>query len=185
MDDELKEILREAFGDSSSDDDSDSSYEWRERLQSRDPIDEIAKDQSIFGESCCWEPITGVNGLWICRDFLSPDQQSSLLSDFEKGASMLNFLRIEMVIRFYDENYKCLDFCGCRRIFRWSFPQSGSGLVIFSTFILFRFTILLWWSELCIYAFITFKAAFFIFKNSNFGIIHACEMCLWEACATK
>ncbi|KZV32359.1 hypothetical protein F511_03642 [Dorcoceras hygrometricum] len=71
MDDELKEIMREAFGDSSSDDDCDS-------------IDETAKIQSIFGESCCWEPITGINGLWICRDFLSPDQQSSLLFALEK-----------------------------------------------------------------------------------------------------
>ncbi|XP_073314693.1 alkylated DNA repair protein ALKBH8 homolog [Primulina huaijiensis] len=84
MDEELKEILREAFGDSSSDVDSDSSYERRERLQFGDPIDEIAKTQSIFGESCCWEPITGINGLWICRGFLSPDQQSSLLSALEK-----------------------------------------------------------------------------------------------------
>ncbi|XP_073156106.1 uncharacterized protein P8A3.02c isoform X2 [Henckelia pumila] len=84
MDEELREILREAFGDSSADDDSDSWCGWRERIQSRDSIDEIAKTRSIFGESCCWEPITGINGLWVCRDFLSPDQQFSLLSALEK-----------------------------------------------------------------------------------------------------
>ncbi|KAL2535548.1 2-oxoglutarate (2OG) and Fe(II)-dependent oxygenase superfamily protein [Forsythia ovata] len=72
-DDELKAVLREAFGDS-----SDSDCELGNSSNG------IEKSQSIFGGSHTWEPITGISGLWICRDFLSPDEQSSLLSAIER-----------------------------------------------------------------------------------------------------
>ncbi|GFP85610.1 uncharacterized protein p8a3.02c [Phtheirospermum japonicum] len=76
MEEEIKAILREAFGDSSSDSDGESSHD-RRRQNSCDEL-------SIFGDTQIWEPITEINGLWICRDFLSADQQSSLLSDLER-----------------------------------------------------------------------------------------------------
>ncbi|CAA2969226.1 alkylated DNA repair alkB homolog 8 [Olea europaea subsp. europaea] len=71
--DGLKAVLREAFGDS-----SDSDCELGGSSNG------FEKSQPIFVESYTWEPITEISGLWICRDFLSPDQQSSLLSSIEK-----------------------------------------------------------------------------------------------------
>ncbi|KAL3827838.1 hypothetical protein ACJIZ3_016640 [Penstemon smallii] len=81
---ELKSVLREAFGGSSSDSDGESSHEWRRRLQINDSSDEIVKPPSIFEDPQIWEAIAEINGLWICRDFLSSVQQSSLLSALEK-----------------------------------------------------------------------------------------------------
>ncbi|KAH6813964.1 2-oxoglutarate and oxygenase superfamily protein [Perilla frutescens var. frutescens] len=81
---EMKAILREAFGDSSSDSDGEPSSDLRRRVGISDSSDEIARPLSIFGDSHIWEQITEINGLWICRDFLSADQQSSLLSALEK-----------------------------------------------------------------------------------------------------
>ncbi|XP_057782353.1 uncharacterized protein LOC131000453 isoform X2 [Salvia miltiorrhiza] len=84
---EVKAILREAFGDSSSESDSESSADCN-RIS--DWSDEIARPLSIFGDSHTWEQITEINGLWICSDFLSPDQQSSLLSALEQGDASHN-----------------------------------------------------------------------------------------------
>ncbi|KAH6766384.1 2-oxoglutarate and oxygenase superfamily protein [Perilla frutescens var. hirtella] len=81
---EMKAVLREAFGDSSSDSDGEPSTGLRRRVGISDSSDEIARPLSIFGDSHIWEQITEINGLWICRDFLSADQQSSLLSALEK-----------------------------------------------------------------------------------------------------
>ncbi|KAL0459638.1 UNVERIFIED_CONTAM: putative protein P8A3.02c [Sesamum latifolium] len=81
---ELKAILREAFGDSSSDSDGESSHHRRGRVLVSDSTDEVVKPHSIFGDSDIWEPITEIKGLWICRDFLSTDQQASLISALEK-----------------------------------------------------------------------------------------------------
>ncbi|CAA0826341.1 2-oxoglutarate (2OG) and Fe(II)-dependent oxygenase superfamily protein, partial [Striga hermonthica] len=68
-DEEMKEILREAFGDSSSDSDGELSDDRRRRVQANNRI---------------WEPVAGISGLWICRDFLTAEQQSSLLSAIEE-----------------------------------------------------------------------------------------------------
>ncbi|KAK6120215.1 hypothetical protein DH2020_046121 [Rehmannia glutinosa] len=82
---ELKAILRNAFGDSSSESDGESSHDRRgRRVRVNDSSDEIVRPLSIFGDTHTWESITEINGLWICRDFLSVDLQSSLLSAFEK-----------------------------------------------------------------------------------------------------
>ncbi|XP_031111373.1 alkylated DNA repair protein alkB homolog 8 [Ipomoea triloba] len=69
---ELKEILREAFGESS---DSEAEDELRELKSSS-----IVESESIFGAKRSWEQITEINGLWLCRDFLSSDQQCLLIS---------------------------------------------------------------------------------------------------------
>ncbi|PIN06681.1 tRNA (carboxymethyluridine(34)-5-O)-methyltransferase [Handroanthus impetiginosus] len=81
---ELKAILREAFGDSSSDSDGEPSHDRPGRVKANDSSHEIVRPDTIFGDSHIWEPITEINGLWICRDLLSGDQQSSLLSALEK-----------------------------------------------------------------------------------------------------
>ncbi|KAK6154196.1 hypothetical protein DH2020_013835 [Rehmannia glutinosa] len=79
------EKLLAAFGDSSSDSDGESSHDRRgRRVRVNDSSDEIARPLSIFGDTHTWEPITEINGLWICRGFLSADQQSSLLSALQK-----------------------------------------------------------------------------------------------------
>lgn len=82
---ELKAILREAFGDSSSDSDGESSHHRQGRVQVSDSTDEVVKHHTIFGDTDIWEPITEIKGLWIGRDFLSTDQQASLISALEKG----------------------------------------------------------------------------------------------------
>lgn len=86
---EVKAILREAFGDSSSESDEEPSRGLRRRARISDSGAEIARPLSIFGDSHTWEQITEINGLWICRDFLSADQQSSLLSSLERGEKSL------------------------------------------------------------------------------------------------
>ncbi|KAL6968488.1 hypothetical protein U1Q18_050249 [Sarracenia purpurea var. burkii] len=76
---EHRSVLKEAFGDSS---DSEDDEQQKQQIQLEDTKDE-ATSQLIFEESPCWERVTDINGLWLCRDFLSPNQQSSLLSAIE------------------------------------------------------------------------------------------------------
>ncbi|KAM1449629.1 hypothetical protein ACFX1R_009295 [Malus domestica] len=65
MDAASKEILRQVFGDSSDSEDLE-------------PGDGSDSDPTHF-----WEPIKQIKGLWLCRDFLSPQHQSSLLSTIQ------------------------------------------------------------------------------------------------------
>ncbi|OMO63809.1 Oxoglutarate/iron-dependent dioxygenase [Corchorus capsularis] len=57
-----KELLKEVFGESSDSEDYDPQHK-----QIGDPIPS-------------WERIEQINGLWLCKDFLSPQHQSSLIS---------------------------------------------------------------------------------------------------------
>ncbi|XP_012435943.1 uncharacterized protein LOC105762675 [Gossypium raimondii] len=59
-----EELLREVFGESSDSEDLDPQTKHH---QTRDPIPS-------------WEQIKEINGLWLCRGFLSPQHQSSLVS---------------------------------------------------------------------------------------------------------
>lgn len=93
---EVKAMLREAFGDSSSESDGEPSRGRRRRIRINDSSDEVASPLSLFGDSHVWEQITEINGLWICREFLAADQQSSLLSSFEKGDSLILHSPIEI-----------------------------------------------------------------------------------------
>ncbi|XP_021763129.1 alkylated DNA repair protein alkB homolog 8 [Chenopodium quinoa] len=65
--DNQKNLLKQVFGGSSS---SDSDTDEHALLLS----------QSITNPSFIWERIAPIKGLWFCRDFLSSQQQSSLLS---------------------------------------------------------------------------------------------------------
>ena len=64
-----KELFREVFGESSDSEDNDPQPKHK---QFRDPIPS-------------WEQIKKINGLWLCRDFLSPQHQSSLISAVLNG----------------------------------------------------------------------------------------------------
>ncbi|VFQ75647.1 unnamed protein product [Cuscuta campestris] len=74
---ELEVILREAFGESSG---SEAEGELSGRKNS---VSGPARGSIFSGSNRSWERITEINGLWICRDFLTSDQQSSLISDIQ------------------------------------------------------------------------------------------------------
>ncbi|XP_071738328.1 alkylated DNA repair protein ALKBH8 homolog isoform X2 [Rutidosis leptorrhynchoides] len=71
---EYKTLIHEAFGDSSEDSDNDDR---------KQPLK--CSNQSVFGENPKWEQIDEIKGLSLCRDFLTPDQQSILLSSVIQG----------------------------------------------------------------------------------------------------
>ncbi|KAG5514245.1 hypothetical protein RHGRI_035596 [Rhododendron griersonianum] len=73
---EHRSIIKEVFGESSDSEDDD------QQIQLDDPNAEF-HSQLIFGKSPSWEPVFQINGLSLCRDLLSHDQQSSLLSAIE------------------------------------------------------------------------------------------------------
>ncbi|KAK8982208.1 hypothetical protein V6N11_037382 [Hibiscus sabdariffa] len=63
------DVLREVFGESSSD---------------SEDFDPQLEDEQITDPIPSWEQIKEINGLWLCRDFLSPQHQSSLVSSVSK-----------------------------------------------------------------------------------------------------
>ncbi|KAF8387841.1 hypothetical protein HHK36_026502 [Tetracentron sinense] len=75
---EQKRILKDVFGES-----SESEGEEQQLLE-----DSINDDpsQRLNAKNPNWEQIKEINGLWLCRDFLSPKRQSSLLSEIENEA---------------------------------------------------------------------------------------------------
>ncbi|XP_071921394.1 uncharacterized protein P8A3.02c [Coffea arabica] len=82
MEEEVRMLLQDAFGELS---DGEGGEEAQER-KSQD-----LNKLSIFGEIQNWERIDQIKGLWLCRDFLSPDQQSSLLSAIQKEGWLSEF----------------------------------------------------------------------------------------------
>ncbi|XWS76550.1 hypothetical protein CRYUN_Cryun01aG0186200 [Craigia yunnanensis] len=64
MENHNEKLFREVFGESSDSEDNDPQPKHK---QTRDPIPS-------------WEQMKEINGLWLCRDFLSPQHQSSLIS---------------------------------------------------------------------------------------------------------
>ncbi|GMH26001.1 hypothetical protein Nepgr_027844 [Nepenthes gracilis] len=75
MEELTKKLLRDVFGESSDSDEGDQS-----ELPLYQSVPEVASSVSISCKSTSWERIEEVNGLWLCKDFLSPQQQLSLLS---------------------------------------------------------------------------------------------------------
>ncbi|KAJ6329144.1 hypothetical protein OIU77_010759 [Salix suchowensis] len=65
---EEKALLRRIFGDSSDSEDKEDS------------IDDVGCQFTSDPNCPTWEPVNEIKGLWLCRDFLSPHQQSTLLS---------------------------------------------------------------------------------------------------------
>lgn len=71
-----KALFKEVFGDSSDSDDNEQ--------QTPQPQLELEEEEDHQNPS--WEQIKEIKGLWLCRDFLSPRQQSSLVSAILNGA---------------------------------------------------------------------------------------------------
>lgn len=76
MDDDEAEHLKAAFGDSSD---------------GEDLADRPAKETLGIGDSTVWERVENINGLWLCRNFLSVHHQSDLLSTILNGTLRLLF----------------------------------------------------------------------------------------------
>ncbi|KAK9070068.1 hypothetical protein SSX86_010467 [Deinandra increscens subsp. villosa] len=72
--DDYKTLIRQAFGDSSEDSGDDDRHRQLEGSHITD------ESESVFGEIPKWERISEIKGLSLCRDFLTPDQQSTLLA---------------------------------------------------------------------------------------------------------
>jgi hypothetical protein len=75
--DEHRALFKEVFGESSDSED----YEQ----QQHQPQLEDRSQRTTSGQNPYWEQIKEINGLWVCRDFLSAQEQSSLLSAIENG----------------------------------------------------------------------------------------------------
>lgn len=74
----MEALLRQVFGDSS---DSEDKSEEKE-----DSIDDVGCHSTSDPDYPTWEPIKEIKGLWLCRHFLSPHQQSTFLSAIQNGA---------------------------------------------------------------------------------------------------
>ncbi|XP_057964482.1 uncharacterized protein LOC131155408 [Malania oleifera] len=75
-------LLKEVFGESSDSEDDDDEQPCPRHFGDYS-IHECRRSQSLLLEKPSWERVTGINGLCLCRDFLSADRQSSLLSAIE------------------------------------------------------------------------------------------------------
>ena len=82
-----KALLIQVFGESSASEDSENEeeepqYEYRSHANPS------------------WERFEQIQGLWLCRDFLSPEHQSSLLSAIQNGAfnSLPLFIHLLFII---------------------------------------------------------------------------------------
>ncbi|KAG6512580.1 alkylated DNA repair protein alkB homolog 8 isoform X3 [Zingiber officinale] len=73
-----RRALEEAFGESSDDDGAGGGEEEEESDPSSSACSLLLEERC--GRPLKWEMVDGVKGLWLCRDFLSAAQQSSLLS---------------------------------------------------------------------------------------------------------
>ncbi|XP_049408256.1 uncharacterized protein LOC125871662 [Solanum stenotomum] len=81
--DELQTILTEAFGDSSNSE-GEEEEQFLHVHSAENKVNGKALTGSVFGETHNWERISEIDGLWLCKDFLSPDQQSKLLSSIQQ-----------------------------------------------------------------------------------------------------
>lgn len=76
-------ILTEAFGDSSNSE-GEEEEQFLHVHSVENKVNGKALIRSVFGETHNWERISEIDGLWLCKDFLSPDQQSKLLSSIQQ-----------------------------------------------------------------------------------------------------
>ncbi|XP_021848933.1 uncharacterized protein [Spinacia oleracea] len=90
--DNQRKLLEDVFGGSSSDTDieefmesSSSSHHFPSTDNKRGLIN---LSHSTTNPNPSWKHIADIKGLWLCRDFLSLQQQSSLLSSVQTEASL-------------------------------------------------------------------------------------------------
>lgn len=77
MEDDAVKILKDVFGESS---DSEDPHEYELDYPSR-----MGSSELVCEGNHSWEQISQIDGLWLCRDFLSSNQQTSLLSAINRG----------------------------------------------------------------------------------------------------
>ncbi|GAB2270762.1 hypothetical protein Dimus_005631 [Dionaea muscipula] len=81
---EEQKLLRDVFGSSSSESESEDDKLSHLPLPSHRTVSgneaSILSSVATTNSSWNWEPIKGINGLWFCKEFLSLQQQSALLS---------------------------------------------------------------------------------------------------------
>lgn len=77
--DDQRALFKQVFGDSSDSEDYEQQQQQQPQLEDR-------SQPTRSGQNPNWEQIKEVKGLWLFRDFLSAQEQSSLLSAIENGA---------------------------------------------------------------------------------------------------
>lgn len=124
-----KALFKEVFGDSSDSEDNEQ--------QTQQP--QLELEEEAHHQNPSWEQIKEIKGLWLCRDFLSPPQQSSLVSAILNGACvslllcttfLLNWVWVSPTLPLTH----CVCFvlltvlfalCTCRRMVHWTLTQPG------------------------------------------------------------
>lgn len=109
-----RKLLKDVFGgSSSSDSDTEGSDELISSIHNLPSTEDkrglvLQSPPSMSNPNPCWERITAIDGLWLCNNFLSLQQQSSLLSSIQIGI-LLN------LCSFFINSQKPLFFrdCGC------------------------------------------------------------------------
>lgn len=89
MDDQKAMLLRDVFGESSDDEndrDADDYAHVDSSLSMESPL------EKPDGLNPNWTRIDDVPGLWICQDFISAEEQASLLSEIERGIYAVFYL---------------------------------------------------------------------------------------------
>lgn len=79
-----KTVLEEVFG-GSSDSDTEDDEQQQHLEEDLFPSDEDGS-QSNVSQKSSWQWFEEIRGLCLCRDFLSPEEQSYLLSAIQNGA---------------------------------------------------------------------------------------------------
>uniref|UniRef100_A0A7N0UIR7 Fe2OG dioxygenase domain-containing protein n=1 Tax=Kalanchoe fedtschenkoi TaxID=63787 RepID=A0A7N0UIR7_KALFE len=78
MDDRRKTLLREVFGESSDEENDHGVFQYLGSVSVEAPIEQ--SDALIPS----WTRIDELPGLWLCKDFISVQEQASLLLDIDK-----------------------------------------------------------------------------------------------------
>lgn len=73
--DDQETVLKQVFGESSDSDSNDCEQPQQHEIRSEN-----------LGQIPSWLHFKEISGLYLCRDFLSPQDQSSLLSAVQNGA---------------------------------------------------------------------------------------------------
>lgn len=84
--DDQEAVFKEVFGESSDSEGYEYEQQQSSQLEEHDEMLEDRPTPTTFDQNTNWEQIKEIRGLWLCRDFLSPGQQSSLLFSIENGA---------------------------------------------------------------------------------------------------
>lgn len=94
-------ILKDVFGESSDTDTEDG--EQRQHLEEDPFASDEDGSQSNVSKKSSWQRFKEIKGLCLCRDFISPRQQSYLLSAIQNGAfPSLSFSFYFFPIRLYE-----------------------------------------------------------------------------------